>query len=65
MSNPYPSADCDPPEADCNVPDLIELRLSDMTCVTGLWDLEDSYDNVLKILCELIVHMFFLVIKNQ
>ena len=55
MSNPYPEADCDPPEADCDppeadcdVPDLIELRLSDMTCVTGLWDLEDSYDKCLE-----------------
>lgn len=69
MSNPYPRADCDIPDADCDVPDadcdipdadcdmpeLIDLTPSEMTCVTGLWDLEDTYDkcleNTLRINC--------------
>ena len=74
MSNPYPLADCDSPEADCtkddlyskadtnsesydsdasddsygDMPELIELNTSQMTCVTGLWDLEDTYDKCLE-----------------
>ena len=62
MSNPYPKADCDVPVADYDsydsdndVPDLIDLTPSVMTCVTGLWDLEDTYDkcleNTLRINC--------------
>ena len=74
MSNPYPSVDCDSPDADCtnedlyskadtnsesydsddsddsddDMPELIELNTSQMTCVTGLWDLEDTYDKCLE-----------------